>query len=198
MSEETPFRIALITAFAVFLTVMLNFRIRSWASKEKLDRMQEGLFILVALRLAGLALWLAVFAYMIDPGWMTWSSIALPFWARWLGVLLYAASIALLVWTLRNLGTNLTDTVVTRREHTLVTEGLYRWVRHPFYGTVALVILANAILAANWFFLLSGAAVLGLLALRTRIEEGRLIARFGDAYRTYMSKTGRFVPRWRS
>lgn len=198
MSQEAPFRIVLIAAFVIFLGVMLNFRIRSWASNEKLDRMQEGLFILITLRLAGLALWAAVIAYMVNPRWMAWSSIALPSWARWLGVLVYAASIALLVWTLRNLGSNLTDTVVTRRDHTLVTEGPYRWVRHPFYGAAALLVLASALLAANWFVFLTGAAVLGLLALRTRIEEDRLIARFGDRYRSYMNGTARFVPRWRS
>ena len=44
----------------------------------------------------------------------------------------------LLIWTLRSLGPNLTDTVVTRQAHTLVTRGPYRWVRHPFYGCMAL------------------------------------------------------------
>ena len=43
----------------------------------------------------------------------------------------------LLVWTFRCLGKNLTDTVVTRQEHTLVMQGPYRWVRHPFYDFAA-------------------------------------------------------------
>jgi len=44
----------------------------------------------------------------------------------------------LLIWTLRTLGANLTDTVITRKEHTLVTSGPYRWVPHPFYDAVGL------------------------------------------------------------
>ena len=44
----------------------------------------------------------------------------------------------LIVWAFRSLGPNLTDTVVTRRHHTLITRGPYRWVRHPFYDAVAL------------------------------------------------------------
>ena len=51
--------------------------------------------------------------------------------------------------------TNLTDTVVTRKEHTLVTSGPYRWVRHPFYSAFGLAVLANSVTAANF---LSGAS----------------------------------------
>jgi acetamidase/formamidase len=98
-------------------------------------------------------------------------------------------------WTFSNLGPNLTDTVVTRRVHTLVTLGPYRWVRHPFYGSVTLLIVALALLAANWFFLLMGSAAVALLVIRTRREEELLVARFGDSYRGYMARTGRFLPR---
>jgi protein-S-isoprenylcysteine O-methyltransferase Ste14 len=98
---------------------------------------------------------------------------------------------------LRSLGTNLTDTVVTRRVHTLVTHGAYRWVRNPFYHSMALLILANVLIAANWFLLLSGVVVLFLIVVRTRTEEEKLLARFGDAYRAYMMQTRRFVPRSR-
>jgi protein-S-isoprenylcysteine O-methyltransferase Ste14 len=129
---------------------------------------------------------------------MRWSSVPLPSWLRWLGVGLYAAAIILLEWTLRSLGTNLTDTVVTRRDHTLVTHGPYRWVRHPFYGSMALVILASALVAANWLFLVLGIVVLGLIAVRTDIEEERLLDRFGEPYREYLRRTGRFIPRRRS
>jgi protein-S-isoprenylcysteine O-methyltransferase Ste14 len=198
MSPEAPFRIAVVIAFAGVLLVTLRHRIRSWASGEKLDRRQEGTFILLTLRPLGLLLWLALIAYMIDPEWMRWSSVPLPSWLRWLGVGLYAAAIILLEWTLRSLGTNLTDTVVTRRDHTLVTHGPYRWVRHPFYGSMALVILASALVAANWLFLVLGIVVLGLIAVRTDIEEERLLDRFGEPYREYLRRTGRFIPRRRS
>ena len=100
----------------------------------------------------------------------------------------------MLTWTLGHLGTNLTDTVVTRRAHTLVTHGSYRWVRHPFYDAIALLILAICLIAANWFLLVTGSVVLLLLVLRTRTEEEQLVARFGDGYRAYMRHTGRFVP----
>jgi protein-S-isoprenylcysteine O-methyltransferase Ste14 len=55
--------------------------------------------------------------------------------------------------------------------------------------------LGNALAAANWFLLVGGVIVFTLLAIRTRIEEAQLAARFGGAYRTYLDRTGRYIPR---
>jgi protein-S-isoprenylcysteine O-methyltransferase Ste14 len=50
-------------------------------------------------------------------------------------------------------------------------------------------------MAANWFIGLMAVVGLIFLVLRTPIEEAKLIERFGDEYREYMQRTGRFVPR---
>jgi protein-S-isoprenylcysteine O-methyltransferase Ste14 len=194
VNPDHSFRVALIAFFVVALPIGLYYRIKSQATHEKLDRRQEGLFILVTLRLMGAAFWLGLIAWMIDPGTFGWSAVPLPNWARWMGVGVLAIGCGLLVWTFRSLGKNLTDTVVTRREHTLVMHGPYRWVRHPFYDSAALLTVAVFLTAANWFFLVTGAALLCLLIIRTRAEEANLVARFGDDYRRYMEHTGRFVP----
>ena len=150
--------------------------------------------MLATLRPIGLLFWLGIIAYMISPAWMAWSSVPLPAWMRWTGAGGCAIATGLLTWTLHSLGTNLTDTVVTRRAHTLVTHGPYRWVRHPFYDCMALLILAFCLIAANWLLMLTGGVFLLLIPVRTRTEEDKLVARFGDSYREYMERTGRFVP----
>jgi protein-S-isoprenylcysteine O-methyltransferase Ste14 len=198
MRSDATFRAVLGAGFLAVVAIMLYHRLKSWAAKETLDRRQEGLFILATLRPVGLLLWLGVIAYLINPAWMAWSSVPLPAWLRLTGGVVCAVGLGLLSWTLRSLGTNLTDTVVTRRAHTLVTHGPYRWVRHPFYDALALLVLAIALLAANWFILAAGAVVFVLLAVRTRTEEAQLLARFGEPYRTYVRATGRFVPKRRS
>jgi protein-S-isoprenylcysteine O-methyltransferase Ste14 len=181
-------------AFLLF-PITLYHRLKSQATREKLDRWQEGPFILFTLRPIGISAMLGLIAYMINPSWMRWSSVPLPAAWRWGGVGLGVIAGGLLVWTLRSLGKNLTDTVVTRRAHTLVTTGPYRWVRHPFYDAAALTILANSLTAANWFILLTGGLAVVLMIVRTRTEEEKLLARFGESYRAYMEQTGRFVPR---
>jgi protein-S-isoprenylcysteine O-methyltransferase Ste14 len=137
-----------------------------------------------------------VLLFLIEPAWMRWSALELAVWLRWVGVGLGAAVGLFIVWTFRHLGKNLTDTVVTRKEHTLVTTGPYRWVRHPFYVAIGLNVLALFLATANWFVLLTGSILFFLIYLRTRKEEENLVARFGAGYRDYMARTGRFWPRW--
>jgi protein-S-isoprenylcysteine O-methyltransferase Ste14 len=197
MSDDETFRTALIAGCALFLPIGMYFRIKSQMTGESLDRRQEGWFILATLRPMGLLLALALLAYMIDPSLMAWSSLPLPVWLRWAGVCSWALSSGLLFWTFHTLGGNLTDTVVTRKHHTLVTDGPYRFVRNPFYDVVALLTLSSALMTGNWFVFLAGGSLFVLMAVRTRIEEAHLIARFGDTYRAYMGRTGRFVPKRR-
>src|SRR4051794_4988300 len=198
MTAESTFRAIALTNVAVCLPIGLYFRIRSQATRETLARKEEGVFILVGLRLCGLLAWAALTASLIDPASVSWSSIDMPEWLRWVSASLGIMAVPpLLFWTFHRLGRNLTDTVVTRREHTLVTPGPYRWVRHPFYGVVFLWGLSMSLLTANWLIAVLGLAAIAMLVRRTSIEEMKLAERFGDEYRSYAAKTGRFFPRLR-
>lgn len=192
--HDDIFRYILIAGFLLIMPVGVYHRFKS-RTNERLDRMQEGIVILVGLRLVGLAGMGGLIAYMVDPSSMAWSSLALPGWMRWAGVCIGACGGLMLTWTFRHLGKNLTDTVVTRQEHSLVRSGPYRWIRHPFYTSATLAILANSLVAANWFLFVAGVLFVILITIRTRKEEENLLARFGSEYQTYMDKTGRFLPK---
>ena len=195
MNLDATFRPFVVVGFFLVILIALPFRLRSQSTGEKLDRTQEGVAMMIVLRLGGLALWAGVIAFMIDPALMAWSALPLPAGARWAGVGLTILTAALLAWTLRSLGPNLTDTVVTRASHTLVTRGPYRWVRHPFYDCMALFVVSIALMMANWFVSVAGAVMFTLLAIRSRTEEDKLLERFGEPYRAYRASTGRFLPR---
>jgi protein-S-isoprenylcysteine O-methyltransferase Ste14 len=194
MSEE-PFRSILSTGWLITLSILLFHRIRSQMTRERLDRWQEGLPMLIGLRLVGLVTALGVAAYLVNPAAMAWASVDLPRRLRWVGIALAGTAAAMLTWTLVRLGRNLTDTVVTRRAHRLVVHGPYQWVRHPFYLFVTLCVLGTAVASANWFHLVSVLALFGMFWLRTSTEEAKLVERFGDEYRAYAARTGRFLPR---
>ena len=150
---------------------------------------------MVGLRLCGALAWALLAAYLMNPAWVSWSSLALPTSLRWAGATLGLLVVPpLLFWTFHSLGKNLTDTVVTRREHTLVTHGPYRWVRHPFYLVVFLWGFSLSLLTANWLLALLGVAAVTMLVTRSRVEEAKLAERFGDEYRAYVRRTGRFFP----
>lgn len=195
MNDDEIFRLILIVGLVAILPVAVAHRVKVHWGGEKLDRRQEGLFLLVSIRILGVMWNAGLLAFLIDASLMAWSSVPLPVKLRWIGVGLGIVAAALLIWTFRNLGKNLTDTVLTRKEHTLVTTGPYRWVRHPFYVAVALAAFANSLVTANWFFIGTGSVLFVLLVVRTSKEQEKMIERFGDDYREYMKRTGRFFPR---
>ena len=194
MGDDQTFRIILALGLAAVLPFGIYHRLRSQATREMLDRRQEGLFILLSLRPIGLAAMGGLLTFVVNPALMAWSSVPLLVSLRWAGVGIGLLAGSLFVWTFRILGTNITDTVVTRRHHTLVTTGPYRFVRHPFYVAAALAYVANALATANWFIALMGGLAMTLLVVRTTTEEEHLVRRFGEDYLRYMKQTGRFFP----
>jgi protein-S-isoprenylcysteine O-methyltransferase Ste14 len=196
MTEETCARIALGIIFALTAGTAVWHRFQAARCGERVSSQAEGPLTRLTLRPAGLLLGLSVLAYLIEPGWMAWASLALPAWLRWFGAVLGVAAALFVHWTLEVLGQNLTDTVVVRSGHTLVTTGPYRWVRHPYYLGFLLLVVATFLLTRNWLIGGVGLAVFALLAVRTPTEERKLVDRFGDEYREYMARAGRFLPRF--
>lgn len=197
MSVEGPFRIALWVILGVTMSVAVHHRRQAARSGERISRRDEGWWIAVPLRLGGVSLWLATFAYLLDFDWWSSTQLPLPAWLRWCGAALGMVGCALMYWTLTNLGKNLTDTVVTRADATLVTSGPYHYVRHPFYVAAAVLMTGTALLSADWLIGACGLWVMTLLILRTPKEELKLVEKFGEQYRAYMAATGRFIPKIR-
>jgi protein-S-isoprenylcysteine O-methyltransferase Ste14 len=73
--------------------------------------------------------------------------------------------------------------------------GLYAWIRHPQYVALAIAGLGLAILWPRFLTVVLWTVMVGLYHLLARDEERRMVAAFGDRYRAYMSRTGRFLPR---
>ena len=194
MTDDSIFRLMLISIVAVFGPIAMSYRLRS-QTDEKLDRWQEGVFILFGLRLSAVPCVVGGVAWMIDSRWMVRSAMPIPVWLRWAGVAIAGCTGLLVWWTFHNLGKNLTDTVVTRKDSSLVISGPYRYVRHPFYLAFLLGITGVGLAMANWFVWLVGLVPFGFIVARTRIEEAKLVERFGVEYQEYMQRVGRFFPR---
>ncbi|MEO8268544.1 MAG: isoprenylcysteine carboxylmethyltransferase family protein [Aureliella sp.] len=195
MSTETYFRAAL--GLVILLTISITgfHRFKAAQSGELISRKDEGMLFAIFLRLVGLILFVVTIAYLVAPTSVHWARITIPRPLRWIGAATGLFSSILMYWTLNSLGKNLTDTVVTRTNATLVTDGPYRWVRHPFYFTTALVMVSVTLLTANWLIGLGCIVVLAMLAIRTPKEEQALVDRFGQPYLDYMARTGRFILR---
>jgi protein-S-isoprenylcysteine O-methyltransferase Ste14 len=196
MREELPFRIALVVVFAFTMAVTVYHRRRAATSGEKVSRRSEGYLFAITLRSVALALMLSTIAYLAYPPAVAWAAMPIPVAVRVIGVATGLACSWLMYQTLAILGKNLTDTVETRASATLVTDGPYRWVRHPFYVTTALVMASATLISASALIGLLSVVVLALLAIRTPKEERKLAERFGEPYLDYARRTNRFLPRW--
>lgn len=183
---------------ALLLTLLIvggYHRIGSQRSGEPLDRTKEGWPLLIGIRLTGLLTIAVTLASLAKPAWFVWASYPLPVTARWVGVAGLAGSVVWLVWMFHTLGRNLTDTVVTRRDAFFVNHGPYRWVRNPMYTGILLLGISLGLALTSWLLPVATGVMFTLLALRTHTEERHLIERFGDQYRSYMQRVGRFFPK---
>lgn len=187
--------LALVSVVCVFA---ISFHYRRLARKggETIARRREGA-VFVALRAVfALPLFAAIVAYLINPDWMAWSEFSLARWVRWIGVAIGGLAIPSAWWLFSNLGRNVSETVLTKSDHALVTSGPYRWIRHPLYATGGALLVAVGLMAANWFILgLASLVVVLMRLLVVPLEERALLAKFGDDYRRYMQRTGGMFPR---
>jgi protein-S-isoprenylcysteine O-methyltransferase Ste14 len=194
--NENLFRIS--ATFILFTGMGISSYFRHKADRntgEKISRKADGTIMMTIIGLGGLVLWLSPLVYLLNPQWMAWSKIGLPEWIRWLGIGLGILCNFGIYWLFSSIGSGITPTSATRREHKLIISGPYRWVRHPLYTVGSSFFVSFGMMADNWFIAALGVLAFIAMAIRTPKEEANLIEKFGDEYRSYMKTTGRFLPK---
>lgn len=195
--NETVFRILAAVILITAIGISSYFRRKADRDTgEKISRKVDGSVMMTAIRLGGLVLWLSPFVYLVNPEWMAWSKIGLPVWVRWLGFVIGALCVLGIYWLFSSIGSGITPTSATRKQHSLVTSGPYRWVRHPLYTIASTLFVAFGMMADIWFIAALGMLTFVLMAIRKPKEEANLIEKFGDEYRDYMKRTGAFLPKF--
>ena len=150
---------------------------------------------------AGVAMLVLPLAYLLSD-WPGWADYPLPAWARLAagltGTGFFLAALWLLWRSHVDLGRQWSPHVEIRRDHTLITTGVYRRIRHPMYAAHLLWGIAQGLLlhnaVAGWCML---AAFVPMYFVRVGPEERAMLERFGRTYRDYMDRTGRMLPRLR-
>jgi protein-S-isoprenylcysteine O-methyltransferase Ste14 len=171
-------------------------RYRARREGETIPRRRESALLRAGRVLVALPLFLGILTYVVNPRWMAWAELPLPAWMRWSGAALGLLSPLAAVWVFTSLGRNVSETVLTKADHELVTHGPYRWVRHPLYTTGLALLFAIGLMSANGFIL--SFAFIALVSIRLGViplEERELMAKFGLRYREYREHTGALWPR---
>jgi len=133
--------------------------------------------------------------YLFSP-WLDFANYDLPGWMGWMGTAAFAAALLLLWRSHADLGRNWSAILQIRQEHTLITNGVYRYTRHPMYAAHLLWAIAQGLLLQNW---LAGWILLvtfiPMYLVRVPEEEKMMLEQFGQEYRLYISRTGGIIPR---
>lgn len=109
-------------------------------------------------------------------------------------LVIYTISIATNLLGRYYLGNNWGNNVVIYTDQTLVTNGVYRIVRHPLYASIIWAIYAIGVLRSNYcVFILNTIVFIPFMYYRAKQEEKELIQAFED-YKDYQKKTGMFFP----
>ena len=133
--------------------------------------------------------------YTFTP-WLGFADYHLPPWMGWLGILVECAALYLFYRSHNDLKDNWSPSLEIYQEHTLVTEGIYRFIRHPMYASQWLMVIAQILLLQNWLAGPTGLIVfIPFYFLRFPAEEKMMLDTFGDEYRAYMQRTGRVIPK---
>ena len=163
--------------------------------KSKAVRKYKSVLDIILLGAAGIAMVLPVI-FIFTP-WLSFADYHIPKWLGWIGTALMTMAILLLWRSHADLGHNWSPTIQIKQQHTLVTDGVYHYIRHPMYVAHLFWAIAQGLLLENW---LAGWGFLMFLVpiyfIRTPKEERLMIEQFGDQYRQYISRTGRVIPRF--
>ena len=116
-----------------------------------------------------------------------------PQWLHTTGTIVNILGLALLIVGGLGLGSSLTPTPVPRKAGQLTTRGLYRFVRHPIYTGVLMIVVALVVTSGSWVHVIIGVVTVVFFSVKARWEEQRLRLEYPD-YDAYARSTGRFVP----
>ena len=120
----------------------------------------------------------------IDPGWL-----------NWLGLVVAVVGSMLALLAQGGLGTEWRVGVDPEESTELVTSGLFRYSRNPFFSGVLVLALGMAMVVPSPLALAGLACFILGIELQVRVvEEPHLASLHGESYREYAATVGRFIP----
>ena len=194
MDIEIASRITLITVYSLFAIIRIEYYRKTKKAGRKTVIEERKKY----------SIWLSIFIcytvftffiYILFPQALVWAKVPLASWLRLVGTFMAVLALLWFIWIHRSLGNNLSVRLKIKDSQELVTDGPYRWIRHPMYSAFFLLHVAAFLLTANWFIGLTWTGGLtAIIYLRVKREEAMLLSAFGSEYRSYIEHTGRFLP----
>ena len=111
------------------------------------------------------------------------------------GSIVMWAGLFIRVWAVSRIGLAFTTVVMAHENQKVVTNGPYRFIRHPAYAGSMLIFIGFGISMGN---IIGLALIIAVIFFgyfqRIKVEEHVMLSTIGDEYRKYMEKTKRIIP----
>ncbi len=114
---------------------------------------------------------------------------------RWIAAICAVCCLLLTSVCWSRMGRHWRMDVPARGEEELITDGPFHYVRHPIYSLSMLLMICSAVVVPTVPMLGIALVHLVLMQLKARHEERHLLRVHGQAYRSYLARSGRFIPR---
>jgi protein-S-isoprenylcysteine O-methyltransferase Ste14 len=202
MISESIYRGAFFILLMALLAMRVYFMLKVKLSggrimpDEKAAAREGGRGVLIFRIIVFFALIVFLVMYFLSAAWIDSFSFSLPAWLRWLGFGIGVIAVIFWTWTQIHLDTQWSAQLQLTKEHRLITTGPYARIRHPLYAGVFGWCISLTLLTANWIFFAFCALSFAGLIWRVPKEEQMMIEAFGEEYKTYMQRTGRFFPKF--
>jgi protein-S-isoprenylcysteine O-methyltransferase Ste14 len=189
----SPWTILFFVGFIVYLGIRSRYARRTkyiQSVHRQIDSIEKFLLLLVIPTSMIFPL-----LYLFTP-WLRFADYHLPPIVNWCGAVLMVFTLWLFWRSHADLGDNWSVSLEVRKDHRLITHGVYRWIRHPMYSAIFLWTIVQGLLLPNWLAGWSSFATFAVMYIvRVPREERMMCETFGQEYRDYMSRTGRLFPR---
>ncbi len=196
MDEGLLFRILFVSMYAAFAVIRLAYRIPA-AKREAGEKHELPRAAALTLTVGILAYFACIILYLLYLPWILWFQLSYLIWIRWLALPIAILCVPALYWSHCTLGKQYSASLEIQSNHKVITDGPYSRVRHPMYTIFIVFSIAMALLTLNLLIIFFSILISISFPSVAKQEELMLIDTFGDEYRTYMKRSGRFLRKLR-
>ena len=196
IGQELILRILFLLSLVILFSVRLYYHKKSGTFAEKTVAKDEGLLLGLLRIFFVIPFLLTMILFIVSPDLLYFFSLQFDFPVRIFGIILIYLGVIFILWTNISLDRNFSTTLIVRDDHKLITNGLYKYIRHPMYTGISIWLFGMLLATDNWFLLLIiPIYTILIMGFRMVKEEAMLESKFGDEYQNYKKRTKRFIPR---
>lgn len=185
--DETFYKVIVIILTSIFMIIKIQLTKKYVKSPEQGNNYPLPINIFL-----GINAIVMLFPYLLIFPEVDVLQMNIPEFLRILGSLDYVLVIIIMYWQMKTLGVNISSNHEQRK---LITDGPYKYVRHPLYLIFIAMSVDIWLVGANWLLLIGIPMTIIAGIFRAGYEEKLLISEYGEEYIQYKSEVGQLFPK---